>query len=140
MTKTETQDRPRRRGRRAATGLALAGAATLAALAVPAAAFAGGGSISNTTLRPGDEACVAAHAVSSVSASGSANAPGLKFKIIGQSGAVVTGSGSPGPVTSWGAQTQVGWYNWQGEGDYTACAKNNGTSNVRLNLLVLNTV
>ncbi|WP_067462167.1 hypothetical protein [Actinomadura macra] len=139
MTMTENQGRRKRRGRRVAAGLALSGATTLGLLALPGVAFASGGSLSNIVLRPGGEACVAAHADNSVTASGSANQPGLKFKVIGQGGSVVTGTGSPGPVTAWGAQTQAGWYNWQGAGDYTACAKNNGTSNVYLNYVTIST-
>ncbi|WP_131736016.1 hypothetical protein [Actinomadura roseirufa] len=130
----------KRTGRRAAAGLAVAGAAALGAVALPGTAFAGGGTISNIWIHPGGEACVAAHAESSVTGTGSANTPGLKFKIIGQTGVVVTGSGSPGPVTSWSAQTQAGWANWQGPGDYTACAKNNGTVDVRLNYVTIDTV
>ncbi|QXJ25621.1 hypothetical protein AGRA3207_007141 [Actinomadura graeca] len=139
MTTTDDRDGRPGRGRRVATGLALAGASALGVLALPGAAHASGGSLSNIVLNPGGEACTAAHAETSVTATGSARQPGLKFKLIGQGGSVVTGTGSPGPVTAWGAQTQAGWYNWQGPGDYTACAKNNGTTSVYLNLLSIDT-
>ncbi|MFI6595090.1 hypothetical protein ACIBHX_02510 [Nonomuraea sp. NPDC050536] len=125
--------------RRFAAGAALATAAGLGLLTISGPAFAGGISVYNRTVHPGGEVCVAAHADTSVYASGNANSPGLKFKLLAQSGLVVPGTSSPGPVTAWAAQTQTGWYNWQGAGDYTACAKNNGTQDVFLSSLIITT-
>jgi hypothetical protein len=45
---------------------------------------------------------------------------------------------TPGPVTSWSAFIYAGGAGWHGAGDYTACAKNNGTQTVFLNYLTVN--
>jgi hypothetical protein len=128
-----------RRTRRVVSALALAGAAGVGLLAVSGPAFAGGISVYNRTVPPGNEVCVAASAVNSVYVYGTATSPGLKFKLLYQTGAVVPGSGSPGPVTAYSFYTQAGYSSWLGAGDYTACAKNNGTTTVTLTQLTIST-
>ena len=56
--------------------------------------------------------------------------------LIAQDGTVITSS--PGPVTGWSAFIYAGSPGWHGAGDYTACAKNNGTQTVFLNYLTVN--
>jgi hypothetical protein len=116
--------------------VAVGGAGVAAALALAGPASASGFTASNRNITPGNEVCVAVAASTSVSADGSANTPGLKFKLIAQDGTVITSS--PGPVTSWSAFIYAGGPGWHGAGDYTACAKNNGTQTVFLNYLTVN--
>jgi hypothetical protein len=42
-------------------------------------------------------------------------------------------------VTYYDSITGVGYANWQGAGDYTACAKNNGTGSVYLQFIGITT-
>ena len=112
-----------------------AGVVTALALAGSASAWASGLTVSNQNVPPGQEVCVAAAASTSFSANGSAQAPGLKFKLIAQDGTVITAT--PGPVTNWSAFISAGNPGWHGAGDYTACAKNNGTQTVFLNYLTV---
>jgi hypothetical protein len=106
------------------------------ALALAGSASASGLTVSNQNVPPGQEVCVAAAASTSFSADGSARTPGLKFKLIAQDGTVITAT--PGPVTNWSAYIYAGGAGWHGAGDYTACAKNNGTQTVFLNYLTVN--
>ena len=55
--------------------------------------------------------------------------------LIAQDGTVITAT--PGPATSWSAYIYAGSPGWHGAGDYTACAKNNGTQTVFLNYLTV---
>ena len=118
--------------------LAAGGAGTMTALVLAgtASAWASGMTVSNENIPPGQEVCVAAAATTSFSADGSAKTPGLKFRLIAQDGTVITST--PGPVTSWSAFISAGNPGWHGAGDYTACAKNNGTQTVFLNSLTVN--
>jgi len=111
-----------------------AGMVTELALAGPASASAGI-TVSNQNIPPGQEVCAAAAAGTSFSANGSARAPGLKFRLIWQDGTVITST--PGPATSWSAYIYAGSPAWHGGGDYTVCAKNNGTQTVFLNYLTV---
>ncbi|MFC4909724.1 hypothetical protein [Actinomadura gamaensis] len=126
-----------RRARRLAAGLALTGGSALALLGVAGTAHADANSVTNTWLAPGQEACAAAHATTYLEASQQSASPGLKFKLIAQSGLVI--NTSPGPYTYWKTSTGTGSANWQGPGDYTACAKNNGTSPVYLYYVIITT-
>jgi hypothetical protein len=92
---------------------------------------ASGISVENQNIPPGQEACVAAAATTSFKAYGTAKAPGLKFKVIAQDGTVIISS--PAPVTSFSAYIYAGGPDWEGPGDYTVCAKNNGSQTVFLN-------
>jgi hypothetical protein len=116
--------------------LAIGGTGVVTALALAGSAQASGLTVSNRYIAPGGEVCAAAAASTSFSADGGANTPGLKFKLIAQDGTVITST--PGPVTSWSAFIQAGSPGWHGAGDYTACAKNNGTQTVFLNYLTVN--
>jgi hypothetical protein len=116
--------------------LAVGGAGVAATLALAGPASAAGFTLSNTSIPPGQESCVAVAASTSVSAAASARSPGLKFKLIAQDGTVVTST--PGPATAWSAFIYAGGAGWHGAGDYTACAKNNGTTAVFLNYLTVN--
>ena len=118
--------------------LAAGGAGTMTALVLAgtASAWASGMTVSNENIPPGQEVCIAAAASTSFTANGSANSPGLKFKLIAQDGTVITST--PGPVTSWSAAISAGNPGWHGAGDYTACAKNNGPQTVFLNSLTGN--
>jgi hypothetical protein len=123
-------------GKRIGMALAVGGAGVVAALALAGSASASGFTVSNVNIPPGQEVCSAAAASTSFSADGSARTPGLKFKLIAQDGTVITSS--PGPVTSWSAFIYAGSPGWHGAGDYTVCAKNNGTQTVFLNYLTVN--
>lgn len=122
-------------GKRIGMALAVGGAGVVTALALAGSASAAGFTVSNQNIAPGQEVCVAAAASTSFSANGSARAPGLKFRLIAQDGTVITAT--PGPVTAWSAYTYAGSPSWHGAGDYTACAKNNGTQTVYLNYLTV---
>jgi hypothetical protein len=122
-------------GKRIGMALAVGGAGVVTALALAGSASASGFTVSNQNIPPGQEVCVAAAASTSFSANGSARAPGLKFRLIAQDGTVITAT--PGPVTSWSAYIYAGSPAWHGAGDYTACAKNNGTQTVFLNYLTV---
>jgi hypothetical protein len=91
--------------------------------------------LKNENIAPGQEMCIAAGATTSVAAVGVANAPGLKFRLIYQDGTVVTSTS--GPATHWAPYLYPGVLGWMGAGDYTACAKNNGTQTVFLDYLTL---
>jgi len=123
-------------GKRIGMALAVGGAGVATALALAGSAHASGLTVSNQNIPPGQEVCVAAAASTSFSADGSARTPGLKFKLIAQDGTVITAT--PGPATSWSAFIYAGGPGWHGAGDYTACAKNNGTQTVFLNYLTVN--
>lgn len=117
--------------------LAVGGAGVATALALAGSASAAGITVSNVNIPPGQEVCTAAAvATTSFSANGSARTPGLKFRLFAQDGTVITAT--PGPVTSWSAYIYAGSPAWHGAGDYTACAKNNGTQTVFLNYLTVN--
>ena len=123
-------------GKRIGMALTAGGAGMITALALAGSASASTGlTVSNQNIPPGQEVCVAAAASTSFSANGSARAPGLKFRLIAQDGTVITAT--PGPVTSWSAYIYAGSPAWHGAGDYTACAKNNGTQTVFLNHLTV---
>lgn len=110
-----------------------AGMVTALALAGSAAAWADTLTVRNINITPGQEVCSAAAATTSFAAAGTAQAPGLKFRLIAQDGTVI--------------QSTVGQYfapyiypgsaGWRGAGDYTVCAKNNGTGTVLLNYLTV---
>jgi hypothetical protein len=130
-------------GKRIGMALAVGGAGMVTALALAGPASAAtatstsaGITVSNRNIPPGQEVCAGAAASTSFSADGSARTPGLKFRLIAQDGTVITGT--PGPVTSWSAYIYAGSPAWHGAGDYTACAKNNGTQTVFLNYLTVN--
>jgi hypothetical protein len=123
-------------GKRIGMALAVGGAGVATALTLAGSASASGLTVSNQNIAPGQEVCAAAAASTSFSASGSARTPGLKFRLIAQDGTVITST--PGPVTSWSAYIYAGSPAWHGAGDYTACAKNNGTQTVFLNYLTVN--
>jgi hypothetical protein len=123
-------------GKRIGMALAVGGAGMVTALALAGSASASAGiTVSNQNIPPGQEVCAAAAASTSFSANGSARTPGLKFRLIAQDGTVITAT--PGPVTSWSAYIYAGSPAWHGAGDYTACAKNNGTQTVFLNYLTV---
>lgn len=123
-------------GKRIGMGLAVGGAGVVAALALAGSASASAGlTVSNQNIPAGQEVCIAAAASTSFSANGSAKAPGLKFRLFAQDGTVIVAT--PGPVTSWSAYIYAGSPAWHGAGDYTACAKNNGTQTVFLNYLTV---
>lgn len=126
-----------RRARRLAAGLAVTGASALGLLALAGTAHAAAGSVSNVWLAPGQEACTGAATATYLEASEYSTSPGLKFKLIAQSGLVI--NSSPGPYTYWQTSTGTGYANWQGPGDYTACVKNNGTSSVYLYYVTITT-
>ena len=134
---TITRTRKGRKSRRLAAGLALTGASVLGLVGLSGTAHAASTSISNIWVNPGQEACVAAHANTYLEASEYSVSPGLKFKLFAQSGLVI--NSSPGPATYWMTSTGVGSPNWQGAGDYTACAKNNGASPVYLYYVIITT-
>jgi len=120
--------------KRIGMALAVGGAGMVTALALAGSASASAGlTVSNRNITPGNEVCIAVAASTSFSASGSARTPGLKFVLIAQDGTVITAT--PGPATSWSASIYAGSPAWHGAGDYTACAKNNGTQTVFLNYL-----
>jgi hypothetical protein len=125
--------RARRAGVRAAVAGAVAAGLVAAALPAHAAAIQAG----PEWVGAGQEVCVAAAATNHVEASMITNAPGLKFRLIAQSGLVIDHSTSP--VTYYDSITGVGYSNWQGAGDYTACAKNNGTGSVYLQFIGITT-
>jgi hypothetical protein len=123
-------------GKRIGMGLAVGGAGVVTALALAGSASASAGlTVSNQNIPPGQEVCIAAAASTSFSANGGARAPGLKFRLVAQDGTVIVAT--PGPVTSWSAYIYAGSPAWHGAGDYTACAKNNGTQSVFLNYLTV---
>jgi hypothetical protein len=120
-------------GKKTGMVAAVGGASVVAALALAGTAHATTFRVSNENITPGNEVCVAVAANTSIAAVGSANAPGLKFKLIAQDGTVITST--PGPATLWAPYFHAGGPGWHGAGDYTACAKNNGTQTVFLNYL-----
>lgn len=108
-----------------------AGLVTALALAGSSAAWADNIiTIKNQNLAPGQEACVAAAANTSFAAAGTAKAP-LKFRLIAQDGTVIQSQVG----LTFAPYIYTGSPGWHGAGDYTACAKNNGTGNVMLNYL-----
>lgn len=117
--------------------LAGAGAAGVLALAGSASAFAAQGTLPAQNLQPGQEACIGAAATSSVAVAGTAQAPGLKFKLTYSNGTVA--AATSGPALTFAPYIYPGAVGWQGPGDYTACAKNNGTQTVMLNYLTIQT-
>lgn len=122
--------------KRIRTALALGGAGLVTAFALAGSASASAAEVivKNQNLLPGQEACITAVATSSVAAVGSAQAP-LKFRLIAQDGTVVNSLVGP----RWAPYIYPGSPGWDGPGDYTACAKNNGTQAVLLNYLTLQT-
>lgn len=132
------QGRGTRHGRRTALRAAVAGvaAAGLLAVAIPGASAATS-QLGPEWVAPGGEACVSAAATNHVEASEISNAPGLKFQLFAQSGLVI--DHSTGPATYYDSITGVGYANWQGPGDYTACVKNNGTTRVYLQFVGITT-
>jgi len=116
--------------------LATGGAGLVAALALAGSASAWADNIitvRNTNVPPGQEVCASAAATKSFAAVGSAQSPGLKFRLIAQDGTVITST--PGPATTFAPYIYPGTSGWRGAGDYTVCAKNNGTQTVFLNYL-----
>jgi hypothetical protein len=122
-------------GKRIAMALVAGGAGVATVVALAGTALATTGGVSNVNITPGNEVCVAVAASTSVSAVGVATAPGLKFRLIAQDGTVITATS--GPVTKWAPYIYAGGPGWDGAGDYTACAKNNGTQTVNLNYLTV---
>lgn len=123
-------------------GLAAGGAGMVAALALAGSASAWASApasevtVMNQNISPGQEVCYPSVATTSIAAVGRAQMPGLKFRLIYQDGTVV--ASTPGPATSWAPPyIYAGGPNWRGAGDYTACAKNNGTQTVLLNYLTV---
>lgn len=114
----------------AAGGIGFATALTLAGTAHAATI-----EVKNVSITPGNEQCLAVAVNTSLAAVGVANAPGLKFRLIAQDGTVVIASS--GPVTRWAPYIYPGAPGWDGVGDYTACAKNNGTQTVFLDYLTV---
>jgi hypothetical protein len=123
-------------GKRIGMALAVGGAGMVAALALAGSASASTVTVPGQNVRPGQEVCAASVASTSFSVNGGAQTPGLKFRLFAQDGTVITAT--PGPVTSWSAYIYAGSPAWHGAGDYTACAKNNGTQTVFLNYLTVN--
>ena len=122
-------------GKRIGMALAVGGAGVAAALALAGTAHASTFTVSNQNITPGNEICVAVVANTSIAATGVAQAPGLKFSLIAQSGTVITST--QGPATHWAPYYYQGVSGWAGAGDYTACAKNNGTQTVLLSYLTV---
>ncbi len=123
--------------KRIRTALAVGGAGLVAALTLAgsASAWAGELTVRNINLAPGQEVCSAAAATTSFAAAGNAQLPGLKFRLIAQDGTVVQSTAGASPTFS--PYIYAGSANWRGAGDYTVCAKNNGTGNVMLNYLTV---
>ena len=115
--------------------LAVGGAAAVSALALAGTAHASTFMVKNENITPGNEVCIAVAANTSIAAVGVAEAPGLKFKLIAQDGTVITATS--GPATHWAPYYYPGVPGWAGPGDYTACAKNNGTQTVFLDYLTV---
>jgi hypothetical protein len=116
--------------------LATGGAGLVAALALAGSASAWADNIvtvKNRNVPPGQEVCVAAAATKSFAAVGSAQSPGLKFRLIAQDGTVLMSTSGPSPTFA--PYIYPGSAGWDGAGDYTVCAKNNGTGTVLLNYL-----
>ena len=123
--------------KRIRTALALGGAgvATALVLAGSASAWAGQITVRNINVQPGGQQCATAAATTSFAAVGSAQSPGLRFKLLDQSGNVITSTS--GPVTGYAPYIYPGAPGWEGPQDYTVCAKNTGTQAVLLNYLTV---
>jgi hypothetical protein len=119
-------------GKRIAMALAAGGAGVATALMLAGTAQATTFRVSNENITPGNEVCVAVAANTSIAAVGVAQAP-LKFRLIAQDGTVITSTST----THWAPYYYQGVAGWAGPGDYTACAKNNGTQTVLLNYLTV---
>lgn len=100
-----------------------------AALGAVGTAHAVGDPLSGTKLlQPGDQICRSQTATYQVRGSGSAiGGHGAKFKIT-RNGVPVPGTGSLGLVYGWAAEGRSSWGTFPGEGFYSVCATNNGTS------------
>jgi len=112
-----------------------AGMVTALALAGSAAAWADTLTVRNVNVPPGQEVCSGAAATTSFAAAGTTQAPGLKFRLIAQDGSVI--QSTSGPSMYFAPYIYTGSAGWRGAGDYTVCAKNNGTSTVLLNYLTV---
>lgn len=130
-------------GKRIKAALAVGGAGVAAALALAGTAHAAGYTQitqQNTYVKPGMANCIAVLATSSVGVAGTADAPGLKFRLVGPAQTAI--AASSGPVTAWSTfiapgSTYPGTTGWEGFGDYSACAVNNGTAPVHLDNLTV---
>lgn len=116
------------------TALALGGAGMVAVLALAGAGSASASelTIKNDNIPPGQEVCLAAAATTSFAAAATAQAP-LKFRLIAQDGTVELSNVG----TTFAPYIYPGAVGWDGPGDYTVCAKNNGTQTVLLNYLTV---
>ena len=113
-----------------------AGMVTALALAGSAAAWADTFTVRNIKHHAGPGWCAPPPPrPTSFAAAGTAQSPELKFRLIAQDGTVI--QSTSGPSMYFAPYIYPGSAGWRGAGDYTVCAKNNGTGTVLLNYLTV---
>jgi len=117
--------------RRIATAAAVAG--STAAIALTGASAASAQVYQTVPLSPGQSHCVTQYASFQVRGDGWATGGGARFKLL-YNGQVI--DATAGRVTNWAVERRSSYGNFPGQGYYSVCAYNTGTTNTTASLQI----